>query len=161
MFAASPEQYGVPDVLRAESIALHELVADAIGEGAVEVRGTAVGMKDLEALQLVVAVHNQLCLVAVYPHQHHVLRALVHIAAHQLVGRSLCEKLALGDINTGLKMLTLSKARQNIKTISLHFPRPYITCHELAYSGTFPGNKLVLKLVAYFGTYPDILKPAC
>lgn len=119
MLAASPEQYGVPDVLRAESIALHELVADAIGEGAVEVRGTAVGMEDLEALQLVVAVHNQLCLVAVYPHQHHVLRALVHIAAHQLVGRSLCEKLALGD--TGLKMLTV---------------------HERAYSSYWSSNLL-------------------
>lgn len=73
---------------------MHELVADAIVEGAVESRSTAVGVENLEALQLIVAVHNQLGLVAVHPHQHHVLRALVHVAAHQLVGRSFCEKLA-------------------------------------------------------------------
>lgn len=94
MLAASPEQHGVPDVLRAERISLHELVADAVVEGAVEARSTAVGMENLEALQLVVAVHNQLRLVAVHPHQHHDLWALAHVAAHQLVGCSFCEKLA-------------------------------------------------------------------
>lgn len=55
-------------------------------------------MENLEALQLVVAVHDQLRLVAVHPHQHHVLRALVRVAAHQLVGRSLCEKLEYRDV---------------------------------------------------------------
>ena len=56
--AGLPSQHGVTDVLCAQGVALHEFVADAVLEGAVEPRGAAVGVEDLEASQLVVPVHD-------------------------------------------------------------------------------------------------------
>ena len=73
--------------------ALQELVAQAVVEGAVEAGGAAVGLQHAETLHLVLPVHQQLRLVAVDTHQHHVLHDSAHVAAHQLVGDAVGEEL--------------------------------------------------------------------
>lgn len=51
----------------------------------------------LEAFELVVSVDDQLSLVSVHSDQDHVLWTVVHIAAHQLVGRPVGEELEEED----------------------------------------------------------------
>lgn len=50
----------------------------------------------LKAFELIISVHYQLRLVAIYSDQDHVLWAVLHIAAHQLVGGSIGEELREG-----------------------------------------------------------------
>lgn len=90
---ALPPQHRVSDILCPQRVPLHELVADAVLEGAVEARRATVGVEDLEAAQLVFPVHDQLCAVAVDTHQHHVLWVGLGVAAHELVGRAIGEEL--------------------------------------------------------------------
>lgn len=80
-------------MVRFEGCALQELVAEAIVEGAVEARSTAVCLQNLEALHLVLSVHKQLRLVAVDTHQNHLLHDTSHIAANKLVGDAIGEEL--------------------------------------------------------------------
>lgn len=90
---ALPPQHWVSDILCPQSVTLHELVADAVLEGAVEARCAAIGVEDLETAQLVIPVNNKLGAVAVDTHQHHVLWIGLGIAAHELVGRAIGEEL--------------------------------------------------------------------
>lgn len=72
---------------------LQEFVAEAVVEGAIKVRGTAVRMKHPEAFHLVLPVDQQLRFVAINPDQDHVLHHRAHVAGEQLVGNSICEEL--------------------------------------------------------------------
>lgn len=60
-------------------------------------QSTAILMSYLEAIQLIVPVHKQLRLVPVNPDQDHVLGPVLHVAAHQFVGGSICEELEEED----------------------------------------------------------------
>lgn len=73
--------------------ARQELVAEPVLEGAVEVRGTAVGTQHLKVPQLRLPVHEELRLPAVDTDQHRVRHALVRVAGHQLVGDAIGEEL--------------------------------------------------------------------
>lgn len=90
---ALPPQHRVSDILRPQRVTLHELIADAVLEGAIKARGAAVGVEDLETAQLVVPVNNQLGAIAIDTHQHHVLRVGLGVAAHKLVSRAIGEEL--------------------------------------------------------------------
>lgn len=50
-----------------QGFSLHELVAEAIVEGAVELRGTAMGLQHTETLHLLIPIHQQLSLVPIDP----------------------------------------------------------------------------------------------
>lgn len=72
----------------------------------------------LEALQLVVSVHDQLRLVAVHSDEDHVVGAVVHIATNQLVG---------GPIGEGLEERDRKLAFPLWRTFPETFPPP--TCY--------------------------------
>ena len=71
-----------------------KLVADAVLEAAVDLRTAAVGVEDLEHLHLPAPVHVELRHSAVQSHQNAAgLLEGAQVAADQLVGDALCERL--------------------------------------------------------------------
>lgn len=72
----------------------------------------------LKALQFIVSVHNQLCSVAINSHKDHILWAVLHIAANQLVGGSISEELQNKKQSCNLTLrhtaLTQTKSRLNM-----------------------------------------------
>lgn len=80
-------------MVRPQSDAGQELIAEPILEGAVEVRGTAVGTQHLEVPQLRLPVHKELRLPAIDTDQHCICHVLVRVAGHQLVGDAVSEEL--------------------------------------------------------------------
>lgn len=80
-------------MVRPQSDAGQELIAEPILEGAVEVGGTAVGTQHLEVPQLRLPVHEELRLPAIDTDQHCICHVLVRVAGHQLVGDAVSEEL--------------------------------------------------------------------
>lgn len=99
-------------MLRFQGGSLQKFVAEAIVEGAVKAGGTAVRMQHSETFNLVVPVDQQLRFVAINADQDHILHDCAHIAAKQLVGYSISEKLQRGTtsptVNCGAMDMTLS-----------------------------------------------------
>lgn len=92
-FFILPKNRLAPNVLRLQRSSLQEFVAEAVVEGAVKAGGTSVRVQHSKALHLVFPVDQQLRFVAVNPDQDHVLHHRTHVAAEELVGDSIREKL--------------------------------------------------------------------
>lgn len=88
-----PENRLAADVLGLQGHPLQELIAKAVVEGAVQVRGAAVCIQHPEALHFVFTVHQQLGFIAINADQDHVLHDCAHIAAQEFVSYPICEKL--------------------------------------------------------------------
>lgn len=89
----SPENGLAADVLGLQGRPRQKLVAEAVVEGAVQARGTAVRVQHPETLHFVLTVHQQFRFVAINADQDHVLHDCAHIAAQELIGYSVREKL--------------------------------------------------------------------
>lgn len=108
---------------------MQKFVAEAIVEGAVKAGGTAVRMQHSETFNLVVPVDQQLSFVAINADQDHILHDCAHIAAKQLVGYSISEKLQRGTTSPTVKCgavdVTLSTSfctfvDSNVKQLVVH-----------------------------------------
>lgn len=66
-FQSLPENVWIAHMLWIQGLSLHELVAQAVVEGAVELRGTAMSLQHPETLHLLVPIHQQLGLVPIDP----------------------------------------------------------------------------------------------
>lgn len=88
-----PEDAGFPHVVGPQRDSRQELVAEPILEGAVEIRGAAMGTQHLEVPQLRVPVHKELRLPAVDTDQHRVHHPFICVAGHELVGDAIGEEL--------------------------------------------------------------------
>lgn len=116
-----PEDGWAADVLGIKGGALQELVAQAVVEGAIEARGTPVGLQHPEALHLIIAVHKQLRLIAINANQDDVLHDFAHVAANQLVSDSISERLNRGGEHTKKKCKkSLALVPQVVQSTSLH-----------------------------------------
>lgn len=89
----SPENRLAPNVFRLQRQSLQKLVTQSIVEGAVKTRRAAVRLEHPETFHLILPVNQQLGFVAINADQDHILHDRAHIAAQELVGDSVCEKL--------------------------------------------------------------------
>lgn len=80
-------------MLGLQGSSLQKLIAEAVVECAVKSWGTAMCMQHSETFYLVIPVDQQLRFVAINADQNHVLHDSAHVAAKQLVGDPICEKL--------------------------------------------------------------------
>lgn len=93
MHTLLPEDRLAADVFRLQGPALQKLVTQPIIKGAVKTRRTAVRLEHAETFHLVLSIHQQLGFVAINADQDHIFHNGAHIAAKELIGDSICEKL--------------------------------------------------------------------